>query len=86
MANPLDTIIGASKNFNAIVSNFEKIKKLVQDGKEDEIDTLKAKVEPERKDIESKIKAHADAAAYAYTYQKFTGQCFNNMFFFQDFA
>jgi len=57
MANPLDTIIGASKEFNSIASKFQKIKKLVQDGKEDEIDALKAKVEPELKDIESKIKA-----------------------------
>ena len=56
MANPLDTIIGASKNFNAIVSNFEKIKKLVQDGKEDDIAAFVAKVEPELKAIESKIK------------------------------
>ena len=55
MANPLDTIIGASKEFNSIASKFQKIKKLVQDGKEDEIDALKAKVEPELKDIESKI-------------------------------
>ena len=57
MANPFDTIIGASKEFNSIASKFQKIKKLVQDGKEDEIDALKAKVEPELKDIESKIKA-----------------------------
>ena len=49
--------IGASKEFNAVASKFEQIKKLVQDGKEDEIDALKAKVEPELKDIESKIKA-----------------------------
>ena len=57
MANPLDTIIGASKEFNSIASKFQKIKKLVQDGKEDDISAFIAKVEPELKDIESKIKA-----------------------------
>jgi len=49
--------IGASKEFNAVASKFEQIKKLVQDGKEDDISAFIAKVEPELKDIESKIKA-----------------------------
>ena len=57
VASLLNSIPGASAKFNEIVSKFKQIKKLVQDGKEDEIDTLKAKVEPELKDIESKIKA-----------------------------
>ena len=52
----LNSIPGASAKFNDIVSKFLQIKKLVQDGKEDEIDALIAKVEPELKAIESKIK------------------------------
>ena len=57
VADISNRIPGFSGKFNEIVSTFQQIKKLIQDGKEDEIDTLKAKVEPELKDIESKIKA-----------------------------
>ena len=57
VASFINDIIGASKEFNAVASKFEQIKKLVQDGKEDDISAFIAKVEPELKDIESKIKA-----------------------------
>ena len=57
VASLLNSIPGASAKFNDIVSKFKQIKKLVQDGKEKDIDTLKSEVEPELKAIESKIKA-----------------------------
>ena len=56
VASFINSVIGASKEFNSIASKFEQIKKLLQDGKEDDIAAFIAKVEPELKDIESKIK------------------------------
>jgi hypothetical protein len=56
VASFINSVIGASKEFNSVASKFEQIKKLLQAGKEDDIAAFIAKVEPELKDIESKIK------------------------------